>query len=286
MFPRSFMNFDSDPFFSAHQQHMRQMDRMMGVHGFGAFGGFGSPSGMLEGPPDHRNGERAMVPRQEPFMSGFDSMFRNMNSMMSGMHRNFNNMASNPNGYSYSSSQVMSYSNDGTGQPKYFEASSSTKTAPGGVKETQKTVRDSESGVHKMAVGHHIGDRAHVIEKSKNLRTESEEQKQDFFNMDEANAGEFDREWKDKTRSFHNGISGFNDGRRRNGGENRRTTPALENGAHREREGRERHHAGRERPHAGHERPHAGHERHQPGAENRRSKKEKKVRMADGGSHL
>ena len=67
-------------------------------------------------------------------------------------------MASSPNGYSYSSSKVMSYSNDGRGEPKYFEASSSTKTAPGGVKETQKTMRDSESGIHKMAVGHHIGE--------------------------------------------------------------------------------------------------------------------------------
>jgi myeloid leukemia factor 1 len=66
-------------------------------------------------------------------------------------------MQSNPAGFSYSSSRVMSYSNDGRNPPQYFEASSSTKQAPGGVKETQKTVRDSESGLHKMAVGHHIG---------------------------------------------------------------------------------------------------------------------------------
>ncbi len=66
-------------------------------------------------------------------------------------------MQSNPDGFSYSSSQVMSYTNDGRNPPKYYEASSSTKRAPGGVKETQKTLRDSESGIHKMAVGHHIG---------------------------------------------------------------------------------------------------------------------------------
>ena len=42
-------------------------------------------------------------------------------------------MANDPNTYSYSSSTVMSYSNDGRGEPKYFQASKSTKRAPGGV---------------------------------------------------------------------------------------------------------------------------------------------------------
>ena len=42
-------------------------------------------------------------------------------------------MANDPNTYSYSSSTVMSYSNDGRGEPKYFQASKSTKHAPGGV---------------------------------------------------------------------------------------------------------------------------------------------------------
>ena len=42
-------------------------------------------------------------------------------------------MASNPNAYSYSSSSVMSYSNDGRGEPKVFQATKSTKRAPGGV---------------------------------------------------------------------------------------------------------------------------------------------------------
>lgn len=42
-------------------------------------------------------------------------------------------MANDPNTYSYSSSSVMSYSNDGTGEPKYFQATKSTKRAPGGV---------------------------------------------------------------------------------------------------------------------------------------------------------
>ena len=42
-------------------------------------------------------------------------------------------MANNPNTYSFSSSSVMSYSNDGLGEPKVFQATKSTKRAPGGV---------------------------------------------------------------------------------------------------------------------------------------------------------
>ena len=42
-------------------------------------------------------------------------------------------MSNNPNAYSYSSSSVMSYSSDGRSEPKYFQASKSTKRAPGGV---------------------------------------------------------------------------------------------------------------------------------------------------------
>ena len=61
----------------------------------------------------------------------------------------------------------MSYSNNGDGKPKYYQASSQVRQAPGGVKETRQMVRDSEKGLEKIAVGHHIGDRAHVIERKK-----------------------------------------------------------------------------------------------------------------------
>ena len=42
-------------------------------------------------------------------------------------------MASDPNSYSYSSSSVMTYSNDGRGEPQYYQASSSERRGPGGV---------------------------------------------------------------------------------------------------------------------------------------------------------
>lgn len=47
-------------------------------------------------------------------------------------------------------------------------------------------MRDSDSGLEKMAVGHHIHDRAHVIKKSKNNKTGDEEVNQEFINMNES----------------------------------------------------------------------------------------------------
>ena len=45
-------------------------------------------------------------------------------------------MESNPGGSGqfYSSSKVISYSSNGSGQPKYYEASSETTKGPGGVR--------------------------------------------------------------------------------------------------------------------------------------------------------
>lgn len=38
-----------------------------------------------------------------------------------------------------------------------------------------------------MAVGHHIHDRAHVVQKAKNNKTGEEELNQEFINLDEGN---------------------------------------------------------------------------------------------------
>lgn len=70
----------------------------------------------------------------------------------------------------------MTHGSDG--RPQVYKATSSTKTGPGGLKETQKTVQDSRTGVKKMAIGHHIGERAHVIEREQNVRTGHEEERQ------------------------------------------------------------------------------------------------------------
>lgn len=79
----------------------------------------------------------------------------------------------------------MTYSNDGSGAPKVYQATSSTRTGPGGVRETRKSVRDSTKGVEKMSIGHHIGDRAHIIQRQKNTKTGDLEENKDFINLDE-----------------------------------------------------------------------------------------------------
>lgn len=75
------------------------------------------------------------------------------------------------------------------------------------LKETRKSECDSESGMKKMAIGHHIGryssfnngmgvcnsissgDRSHTIERRKNMKTKEQEQHQEFINLDDS---EFD----------------------------------------------------------------------------------------------
>lgn len=82
-----------------------------------------------------------------------------------------------------------------------YKATSSTRVAPGGVKEVQRTVTDSRTGTKKMAIGHHIGDRAHIIEREHNVHSGDQEERQDFINIEEDDAEDFNHEWESKTRS-------------------------------------------------------------------------------------
>ncbi len=70
----------------------------------------------------------------------------------------------------------------------FFQASSATRQAPGGVKETRKTLTDTRSGTKKMSVGRHLGDRGHVVEREENLHTGQREDNEDYINLAE---GEF-----------------------------------------------------------------------------------------------
>lgn len=90
----------------------------------------------------------------------FDNVMSNMKSRMGEMHRNFvslmmllpsltvvvhklkmlnnvfvfqENTSTDSNSHSFSSSSVMTYSKVGNEPPKVFQASSSTRRAPGGV---------------------------------------------------------------------------------------------------------------------------------------------------------
>lgn len=49
-------------------------------------------------------------------------------------------MVNDPNCHSYSSSSVVSYSMGEDGSPKVYQASSSTRTAPGGVSAISKMI--------------------------------------------------------------------------------------------------------------------------------------------------
>lgn len=227
MFNSNFGEFDEDPFFSdpfrAHREHMGQMMRsfsepygrpimpsiMDGRNRGRDLGEHPSSSLALRG--EHRDMSRSLFPfgsmdssdtMTNPF-DMFDSMMSNMRNRMQEMHRNFENMSTDSNTHSFSSSSVMTYSKVGNEPPKVFQASSSTRHAPGGIKETRQAVKDSESGLEKMSIGHHIQDRGHVVEKKYNKKTGRKEFNQDFQNMDESEAQSFDDEWQQEMAKFH-----------------------------------------------------------------------------------
>uniref|UniRef100_A0A671E536 Myeloid leukemia factor 1 n=1 Tax=Rhinolophus ferrumequinum TaxID=59479 RepID=A0A671E536_RHIFE len=73
------------------------------------------------------------------------------------------------------------------------------------IKETRRALRDSDSGLEKMAIGHHLHDRAHVIQKSKNKKTGDEEVNQEFINMNESDVHAFDDEWQNEVLKYKPG---------------------------------------------------------------------------------
>uniref|UniRef100_H2YHS9 Myeloid leukemia factor 2 n=1 Tax=Ciona savignyi TaxID=51511 RepID=H2YHS9_CIOSA len=116
-------------------------------------------------------------------------------------------------GSSYQSSFTsISY---GGGAPKVYQTSSSTRIGPNGVKETQKSERNSETGQQKIAIGHHIGERAHIIEKTHNSKTGEKEDCQEFINLEEEEAEEFDQDFQQRVRSgaSHYGRNQLSHGR-------------------------------------------------------------------------
>lgn len=89
-------------------------------------------------------------------------------------------------GHSFSSSSMITMTNSGDGRPQVYQESMSTRVGPGGIKETKKSVSDSRSGVKKLAIGHHIGDRAHILEREQNYYSGEQEENQEFINLEES----------------------------------------------------------------------------------------------------
>ncbi|XP_078523208.1 myeloid leukemia factor 1 isoform X2 [Lissotriton helveticus] len=205
MFGRHLHEFEEDPFFSdhfcSHREHVHRMMRSFsapfGLDPFRSIAGAGERS-------DRRVAKRdnpTAIDSTDPFQA-MDNVMANMRKQMFDVPRKIDCLPVGPTGHSFSSSSVMTFSKVGNEPPKVFQASSATRQAPGGIKETIKGVKDSESGIEKMAIGHHIKDRAHVIKKARNIRTGNEEQYQDFVNLDESEGPSFDEEWKSRAMSF------------------------------------------------------------------------------------
>ncbi|NXO78031.1 MLF1 factor, partial [Sitta europaea] len=200
-----------DPF-AAHQEHLRQVMRSLSEplarepRASLPEGGETAAARRAEGRARRDSqlalrGSRRDADFGDPF-SAMDTMMLNMRNSMLEMHRKFDELSLDPNSHSFSSSSMMTYSRTGDEPPRVFQASAQTRTAPGGVRETRKALRDSESGLEKIAIGHHLQDRAHVIKKSKNSKTGDEEMNQEFINLDESEADTFDEEWQKEIMRF------------------------------------------------------------------------------------
>ncbi|XP_038222657.1 myeloid leukemia factor [Zerene cesonia] len=155
---------EDDPFFGSHMRHMRQMSNMMNSLFSDPFGMLGEGPLSIMGP---RHGSALM-----PFMPQMPSLNRLFAADLSD-----GNMGP---GTSFSSSTVV-MSSGPNGKPQVYSSSSSTKIGPNGVKETRKTLQDSRTGVKKMSIGHHIGERAHVIEREQNVYSGDAEERQEFI---------------------------------------------------------------------------------------------------------
>ncbi|XP_066568403.1 myeloid leukemia factor 2 [Amia ocellicauda] len=201
---------DDNPFimdpFAAHRQQMRSL--------FGSFGFEPFPL-TPQIAPARSPQIQALAPFGMMGMGGGGG-FMDMFGMMSGMMENMERMSGCQ---TFSSSTVISYSSSGSGAPKVYQQTSETRTAPGGIRETLQTMRDSESGLERMAIGHHIRERGHVLQRSRNRRTGDREERQDFINLEESEAAAFDEEWRRETSRYPPPSSrGLDYGRERSGG--------------------------------------------------------------------
>lgn len=50
-----------------------------------------------------------------------------------------------------------------------------------------RSVQDSRTGLQELAIGHHLNERGHVVEKKKNRYTGDEEENHEFINLEDGN---------------------------------------------------------------------------------------------------
>ncbi|TNN38574.1 Myeloid leukemia factor 1 [Liparis tanakae] len=178
MFNSNRREFDEDPFFSdpfqAHREHMRQMMRS-----------FSEPYGGAPIVPSITDGRNCGLDLSENRRGENRDASR---SLMPFGSIEGTEMTRNP--FSVFDNMMSSRRNRMHEMHKNF------------IKETQQAVKDSETGLEKMSIAHHIQDRGHVVEKKYNKKTGEKELSQDFNNMDESEAQSFDDEWQQEVSKF------------------------------------------------------------------------------------
>uniref|UniRef100_H0WWA2 Myeloid leukemia factor 2 n=1 Tax=Otolemur garnettii TaxID=30611 RepID=H0WWA2_OTOGA len=182
-----------DPF-AVHRQHMNRM--LPGGFGYSPF--LSITDGNMPGtrPANYRMQAGAVFTFG---MLGTSSGFMDMFGMMNDMVGNMEHMKAGGNCQMFSSSTVISYSNTGDSAPKVYQETSEMHSAPGGIRETLRTVQDSDSGLEPMSIGHHIRDRAHIFRHFRKHCTGDQEERQDYINLDESEAAAFDPEQQRET---------------------------------------------------------------------------------------
>lgn len=207
-----------DPFgnpFDHMRRTMEQMEEfqnnmlnsMFGADPFGMFGNPRRQQQMIDN--GHRQRQRA-PDMLSPFGGFGGGLF---GGIMQHMDQFQNHAMNDPHSAVFSQSTMISY--DGTGQPKVVQ--NSTRKV-GDVKETRRSVQNGPE--EHISVGHHVGDRAHVIEKKRD-KDGKVRQQQRFVNLDEDEAEQFNNEFK--SRATRNISSMFNGG-------TSNSTRAIENG--------------------------------------------------------
>lgn len=203
-----------DPFGMMNQMNS-MMNQMLGpTHGHQPMLGVGHPQQQQRAPPprgthpllamdmlgfghpqqQQRAQPRGAHPLAMDMLGGFGNPFGMMGMMeQHGM--------TDPNAMMFSQSTMVTFNPDGTQRV----VSNSTRKA-GDVRETRTALRDGED--ERVSVGHHIGERGHLIEKKRDKDGQFR-QRQRFVNLNEEEAREFDTEFKHRaTRNVNNVFGG------------------------------------------------------------------------------
>uniref|UniRef100_T1HG50 Uncharacterized protein n=2 Tax=Rhodnius prolixus TaxID=13249 RepID=T1HG50_RHOPR len=188
---------DDDPFMGGHVRRMNNLmssffrdpfsDMMFGGNG-GRSGGMLGIGGPLGGDLlPFTGGRHLQSPVAMMLSGGFPSILDPMGSTGTGSHVS-------------AMSTVMTMTQGPDGRPQVYQASQSVRQGPGGIRETKKTVADSRTGVKKMSIGRHVYDRGHIIEREQNVYSGEREENEEFINMDEEEADDFNKEWESRAR--------------------------------------------------------------------------------------